>query len=134
MANITPGVLIFNNWLDLMVEALTPEQTIELLKCIQGVSNDNEYNPKDPIVITHWFHMREIVVANVQKYKNKCAANKRNGNLGGRPITQNNPSKPKITHNKQSKSKSIAFTCVKGEESTSLGEVSPSLTYEETMK
>ena len=44
MANLTPGVLIFNNWLDLMVEALTPEQTIELLKCIQGISNDNEYN------------------------------------------------------------------------------------------
>lgn len=137
------GVLFYENWLDLICDYLTPEQSIELIKLIRAEFKNEYYEITDITVKSNWFHILPQLKSNLEKYSNTCAANVENGKKGGRPRTQSNPpiteenrSVIYETQNKQSKSEteseseSKSFTCVKedlGISSPSLGEGSSSL-------
>lgn len=139
------GVLLYENWLELLTEHLTPEQSVEILKLVYSEYKGEEYKSPDSTVNANWFLIKPQLQSNLEKYKNKCQKNAENGSKGGRPKTQPNPNEteknPSVileTQNKQSESKSETesesesktFTCVKdhyGISSPSFGEGSSSL-------
>jgi hypothetical protein len=97
------GIVVFNEWFDLMIEVLEPEQTIELLKLIRAEMNGEQYESKDLVVNTHWFHMYHPVNKSIENYDNKVKTNRKNGKKGGAPKGNKNASKqpkqPKTTEN-----------------------------------
>lgn len=97
MQNKRKGIVVFNDWFDLMIEVLEPEQTIELLKLIRAELNGEKYECKDVIVNTHWFHMYHPVAKSIESYDKKVEANRRNGKKGGAPKGNKNASKNKET-------------------------------------
>jgi hypothetical protein len=139
------GVLFYENWLDLLCDHLTAEQSIEIIKLIRAEYKEEIYETSDSLVKSNWFLIKPQLQSNLEKYRNKCKKNAENGFKGGRPRTQSNPSISQNNHsvfsetqNKQSESKSETesksesetFTCVKdhlGISSPSLGEGSSSL-------
>jgi len=139
------GVLFYDNWLELLCEHLTPEQSVELIKLIRAEYKEEVYETSDSLVKSNWFLIKPQLQSNLEKYRNKCKKNAENGSLGGRPKTQSNPNETQrnhsvisVTQNKQSESKSETesesesktFTCVKdhlGISSPSFGEGSSSL-------
>jgi hypothetical protein len=137
------GVLFYDNWLELLCEHLTPEQSVELIKLIRAEYKEEVYETSDSLVKSNWFLIKPQLQSNLEKYRNKCKTNAENGFKGGRPktqnnlpITENNHSVFSQTQNKQSKSEteskseSESFTNVKdhlGISSPSLGEGSSSL-------
>jgi hypothetical protein len=137
------GVLFYDNWLELLCEHLTPEQSVELIKLIRAEYKEEVYETSDSLVKSNWFLIKPQLQSNLEKYRNKCKTNAENGFKGGRPKTQSNPNETQRNHsvilqtqNKQSKSEteskseSESFTNVKdhlGISSPSLGEGSSSL-------
>lgn len=110
MAKKRKGILILNNWFDLMIDILSPEQTIELLKLIRAKGKDEYYETSDVEVKTHWFHMQYNVEASMEKYAELCEKNRRNGSKGGPPkgnqnARKNNPNNP--NQPKQAKEKDM---------------------------
>ena len=103
MANKRKGVLILNNWFDLMIDVLTPEQTIELLKMIRAKSNGETYPISDVILATHWFHMEKNIEASIEKYVELCSKRSENGKLGGAKPGNQNASKNNQKQPKQAK-------------------------------
>jgi len=93
MVNKRKGILILNNWFDLMVDVLTPQQTIELLKMIRAKSNGETYPISDLILATHWFHMEKNIEASIEKYTELCGKRSEYGSRGGAPKGNNNASK-----------------------------------------
>lgn len=103
MAKQRKGVLILNNWFDLMIDVLTPEQTIELLKMIRAKSNGEEYPISDVVLATHWFHMENNIEASIEKYAELCERRSQYGKTGGAPKGNNNASKNNQNNQKQPK-------------------------------
>lgn len=93
MANKRKGILILNNWFDLMIDVLTPEQTIELLKMIRAKSNGETYSISHDVLATHWFHMEKNIEASIEKYSELCEKRKEYGKLGGAKFGNQNASK-----------------------------------------
>lgn len=110
MAKKRKGILILNNWFDLMIDILSPEQTIEILKLIRAKGNNEFYETSDIEVKTHWFHMQYNVEASIEKYAELCERNRKNGGKGGAPkgnqnARKNNPNNP--NQPKQAKEKDM---------------------------
>lgn len=79
-----------NNWFDLMIDVLTPEQTIELLKLIRAKKDGTNYETTDKEVKSHWFHMQHNVEASIEKYAELCEMRSEYGKRGGaKPGNQN---------------------------------------------
>ena len=97
------GVLILNNWFDLMIDVLSPEQTIELLKLIKAKSNGIDYETYDVEVKTHWFHIQHSVDASIEKYAELCEKRREYGKLGGAPKGNSNARKNNQNNQKQPK-------------------------------
>jgi hypothetical protein len=97
------GILFFNNWFDLMIDVLNPEQTIELLKIIRAKKDGDIYKSYDAEVNAHWFHMQHNVESSMEKYEELCAKRKEYGSRGGAPKGNNNASKNKQNNQKQAK-------------------------------
>lgn len=93
MTNKRKGILILNNWFDLMIDILTPEQTIELLKMIRAKSNAETYSISDVVLATHWFHMENNIEASIEKYAELCKKRSKYGKAGGAPTGNKNASK-----------------------------------------
>ena len=93
MTNKRKGILILNNWFDLMIDILTPEQTIELLKMIRAKSNGETYSISDVVLATHWFHMENNIEASIEKYAELCKKRSQYGKEGGAPKGNKNASK-----------------------------------------
>jgi hypothetical protein len=93
MASKRKGVLILNNWFDLMIDVLTPEQTIELLKMIRAKSQGEIYPITDVVLATHWFHMENNIEASIEKYAELCEKRSQYGKQGGAPKGNKNASK-----------------------------------------
>lgn len=87
------GIIILNNWFDLMIDILTPEQTIELLKMIRAKSNGETYSISDVVLATHWFHMENNIEASIEKYAELCEKRSKYGKEGGAPKGNKNASK-----------------------------------------
>ena len=97
------GILFFNNWFDLMIDILSPEQTIELLKIIRAKKDGGFYQSYDPEVNAHWFHMEHNVESSIEKYEELCAKRKEYGSRGGAPKGNKNASKNNQNNQKQPK-------------------------------
>ena len=93
MTNKRKGILILNNWFDLMIDILTPEQTIELLKIIRAKSRGETYVITDVVLATHWFHMENNIEASIEKYAELCERRSQFGKQGGAPKGNKNASK-----------------------------------------
>jgi hypothetical protein len=93
MANKRKGILILNNWFDLMIDVLTPEQTIELLKMIRAKAKGESYPISDVVLATHWFHMENNIEASIEKYAELCEMRSGYGKQGGAPKGNKNASK-----------------------------------------
>jgi len=93
MANKRKGVLIFNSWLDVMIDVLTPEQTIEILSLIRATSKGEDYEIKDDALRIHWFYMSQTLDASIDKYDKLCAKRREIGKLGGAPKGNKNANK-----------------------------------------
>jgi len=100
MTNKRKGILILNNWFDLMIDILTPEQTIELLKMIRAKSNGETYAISDVVLATHWFHMENNIEASIEKYAELCKKRSQYGSQGGAPKGNKNASKQPKQPNK----------------------------------
>jgi hypothetical protein len=87
------SIVIHQKWFDLMINVLSPEQSIEILKLIQAKYNDEEYKSFDTTVNAYWYMMEDIVEAAKDKYDARVEANRRNGLKGGAPVGNNNASK-----------------------------------------
>jgi hypothetical protein len=87
------GVLIFNSWFDIMIDFLTPEQTIEILKLIRAKSKGEDYEIKDDALRIHWFYMSQTLDSSIEKYTELCARRSEIGKLGGAPKGNKNASK-----------------------------------------
>lgn len=109
MAKNPKGVLLLNNWFDLMIDVLTPEQSIELLKLIRAQKNGIDYQTTDVEVKMHWFHMQPSVESSLEKYNELCAKRSEYGKMGGakpgnqnaRKNNQNNQKQPKQAMDKE---------------------------------
>jgi hypothetical protein len=93
MVNKRKGVLIFDSWFDVMIDILTPEQTVEILKLIRAKSKGVEYEIKDDELRIHWFYMSQSLDASIDKYAELCNRRKEIGALGGAPKGNKNASK-----------------------------------------
>jgi hypothetical protein len=109
MAKERKGILILNNWFDLMIDILTPEQTIELLKMIRAKSKGETYSNSDVVLATHWFHMENNIEASIEKYAELCAKRSQNGKQGGAPKGNKNASKNKQNNQNQANDKKQAM-------------------------
>lgn len=96
------SIIIHQRWMQLMIEVLTPEQSIEMLKLIWATYNDEEYVCTDPVVLSNWFLMQDVVESAKDKYDKRVNSNRENGKKGGAPkgntnackttqTTENNP-------------------------------------------
>lgn len=103
MAKKRKGVLILNNWFDLMIDILTPEQSIELLKLIKAKADGEHYITKDSIVKTHWFHIEPSIDSSIEKYAELCEKRSEYGKLGGAKPGNKNASKNNQNNQKQPK-------------------------------
>lgn len=131
------GLIVFDDWFELMINDLKPEQTIELLKLMYSEKKDIEYVSSDAEVNIHWRHMKFNVQTSKQIYESKTIANRANGKLGGRPpknnklnSNPNNPAGSSETHNnpnnlkKKDKDKDYPYHSDKDQD---MGDVSSSL-------
>lgn len=103
MAKKRKGILILNNWFDLMIDILSPEQAIELLKLIRAKASGEYYETSDIEVKTHWFHMENSVEASIEKYAELCAKRQEYGGRGGAPKGNQNARKNNQNNQKQPK-------------------------------
>ena len=125
------GVLIMNNWFELLIDILTPVQAIELLKIIKATSDGVDYEISDEVLKTHWFHMKHTVESSIEMYDNLTNARREAGKLGGAPKGNSNASKNKQKQAKQpnqpmnkKKDKDIPYPSDKDQD---MGDVSSSL-------
>jgi hypothetical protein len=95
------GVLIFNSWFDIMIDFLTPEQTIEILKLIRAKSKGEDYEIKDDALRIHWFYMSQTLDSSIEKYNELCTKRRENGKLGGAPTGNQNARKNNQNNQKQ---------------------------------
>jgi len=106
MAKESKGILIMNNWFDLMIDILTPEQTIELLKLIRAKKDKVNYETTDVEVKTHWFHMQHNVQSSIETYAKLSGIRSENGKKGGaKPGNQNASKNYKNNQNNQKQPK-----------------------------
>lgn len=101
MASKRKGVLVFNSWLDVMIDVLTPEQTIEILQLIRATSKGEDYEIKDDALRIHWFYMSQTLDASIDKYDSLCARRSEIGKLGGAPKGNQNARKNNQNNQKQ---------------------------------
>lgn len=79
-----------NNWFDLMIDVLTPEQAIELLKLIRAKKDGTNYETTDKEVKLHWFHIQHNVEKSIETYAELCTMRSEYGKRGGaKPGNQN---------------------------------------------
>lgn len=132
MKNTSKGILILNSWFDLMIDELTPQQTIEILKLIRAEKNGESYETSDEFVKIHWFHMKHNVKSSIEKYEDLCKRRSEYGKRGGAPYgnknssknNQNNQKQPKQAMDKEKdKDKENPYPSDKGDSITSLGDV-----------
>ena len=79
------------------VEKLPDDEAGKLLKHLLNYVNDNNPETDSLLVEIAFEHIKQQLKRDLQKYENRCKANKANGNKGGRPKTnktENNPHKP----------------------------------------
>ena len=113
MANKRKGVLIFDSWFDVMINVLTPEQTIEILKLIRAKSKGDDYQIEDDNLRIHWFYMSQTLDASIEKYDDLCKRRSEVGKTGGAPKgnqnarknNQNNQNQPNVEKQPMNKNK-----------------------------
>lgn len=103
MAKKRKGILILNNWFELLTEILEPHQAIELLKLIKAEADGEYYETFDSEVKMHWFHIKPSVQSSVEKYAELCAKRKEYGSMGGAPKGNQNARKNNQNNQKQPK-------------------------------
>jgi hypothetical protein len=77
-----------------LIEQLSVEQVGNLMKGIAKFCRDEEVNFTDPLLIGIWMVMKRDFIIQAENYEKKKEANRKNGKLGGRPKTNNNPQNP----------------------------------------
>lgn len=103
MAKQRKGILILNNWFELLTEILSPTQAVELLKLIKAEADGEYYESYDSEVNVHWFHMKPSVQSSVEKYAELCERRKEYGKMGGAPKGNQNARKNNQNNQKQPK-------------------------------
>lgn len=101
MANKRKGVLIYDSWLDVMINILKPEQTIQLLQLIRAKSKGEDFEITDDELRIHWFYMSQSLEASIENYTELCKIRSKNGSLGGAPKGNKNASKNKQNNQNQ---------------------------------
>ncbi len=84
------NVIIYDSHFELM-KNLTDEQAGILIKSVGLFKNGQEPTITDPLILGIFMVIRRDFEIQSENYSKKVETNKRNGVLGGRPKTQNNP-------------------------------------------
>ena len=101
MTNKRKGVVIYDSWFDVMINVLTPEQTIEILRLIRAKSKGEDYEIKDDSLRIHWFYMSQSLDASIENYEIMCKKRSDSGKMGGAPKGNKNASKNKQNNQNQ---------------------------------
>lgn len=102
MAKERKGILILNNWFELLTEILEPHQAIELLKLIKAEADGEHYEVPAELK-RDWFHIKPSVQSSIEKYADLCERRKEYGKRGGAPKGNQNARKNNQNNQKQPK-------------------------------
>jgi len=101
MAEGKKSFQLYTEWMEVF-EELDNETAGQLIKHIFRYTNDLNPTTENREVKLSFIQMKQQLKRDLKKWETKCATNKANGALGGRP---KNPTKPKITERFNSKPK-----------------------------
>ncbi len=87
------NVIIYDSHFELM-KSLTDEQAGILIKSIGELKKGNKPTITDSLVLGIFMAISRDFEIQSQNYNKKVETNRKNGELGGRPKTQNNPQNP----------------------------------------
>lgn len=131
MSNKRKGILIFHSWLDVMINILTPEQTVEILRMMTAKSKGEDYEIKDDDLRIHWFYMSQSLEASIDKYEELCTRRSQIGKLGGAPKGNQNASKNNLNNLNQPNDEKQAMNKNKKKNTLAEEVTSPQHPYED---